>query len=106
MIPGDGWDKAIADGSIGMPQPSQAIQLTASEAKKLTLAAHDLDGSYKREATDLILKGICAAAKRGESEYKVTGIDAVVKKRLEKLGYVVTVKYDYEGECSARILWS
>lgn len=69
----------------------QVSYLTAQDARKLANAARDLSGEYKRKETEEILVKIQAAAAGGGVELTVNVVDTIINRRLEQLGFSVTV---------------
>jgi hypothetical protein len=80
--------------------------MNAAEALDLATAARSLDGEYKREETNEVLKTIKANAKVGNLGCIIYDlIDPIVVNRLRILGYAVRESEDQRDGYMAEITW-
>lgn len=101
MRPGDGWDLAIKDGSLGSVVKNTDNEFfSASDASKLTEQAKSLNGRYLRNETLQILNLIKIGAESGRSSIDVQGtlLDPVIKQRLQNLNYQIVVHAADQGD--------
>lgn len=82
--------------------------MNAHEARAKTNEAQALDGSYKRNETNVILATISQVAAKGESKVLVLASqynDPIIVKRLKALDYAVSITDDQRDGWSMTVSW-